>query len=455
MLPMRQSDDLLNVVVSMFQEMQRIGVETPVCAFLFVNEEAKQADTYSAFVHPHKSGMSWTSSALVEINEEIVVGIHRYPLDPDWDEDLQRWRKGQMWSVTRSLQEDLAETQEIREMHGFDKPWPYLGPEWPITSVPFEYGWVSVRHRPFPLEELKLIIQDLTEALSLGYVRYLDFQHLEQQNRVLQETLHQLKETQNQLIMQEKMASLGDLVAGVAHEMNTPIGAINSMRDTLLRSIDKLKRTLETTFPGAYKSNRTIQSVFNVMDDANRVMASGAERVTHIVNSLRNFARLDEAEFQMAHIHEGIDSALTLLQNQLGENITVVKNYGDIKPIYYSPGQLNQVFMHLLKNAIQAIEGTGEIRIGLFEDDGKVCIQICDTGIGIPSEQLEHIFDFGFSATGSQVKMGFGLSTAYKIIQEHEGEIKVESEVRRGTEVTISLPIRETARGSEHMGESV
>jgi two-component system NtrC family sensor kinase len=297
----------------------------------------------------------------------------------------------------------------------------------------FELGAADYVFKPFKVPEL---LARVATHLELKFGR-----------EKLEVALKELQATQNHLVMQEKMASLGDLVAGVAHEMNTPIGAINSMHDTLIRAIDKLKQMLETTFPGEYTSNRPLQSVLNVMADASRVMADGAERVTHIVNSLRNFARLDEAEFQVAHIHEGIDSALTLLQNQLKEDITVVKSYGDIRPIYCSPGQLNQVFMHLLKNAIEAIEGPGEIRIDLFEEDDQVCIQIGDTGIGIPPEQLEHIFDFGFSATDSQVRMELGLSTEYKIIQEHEGEIKVESEVGKGTEVTISLPMRESNQG--------
>ncbi len=184
--------------------------------------------------------------------------------------------------------------------------------------------------------------------------------------------------------------------------------------------------------------------MFKVIADASRVMASGVERVSSIVDSLRNFARLDEAEFQVADIHEGIDSALALLQNRIGENITLVKNYGDIKPIYCSPGQLNQVFMHLLRNAIQAIKETGEISVSTFEEDDKVCVRISDTGVGIPPEQLERIFDVDFRATDVRVRMGLGLSTDFRIIQDHKGEIQIESEVGKGTEVTISLPKRES-----------
>ena len=259
-------------------------------------------------------------------------------------------------------------------------------------------------------------------------------------NTELQDTLLELRDMQDQLLRSEKMATLGNLVAGVAHEINSPLGALRSMNDILIRAIDQLKETLGATFPEEYKNNETIQSKFQIIADANQVIATGTERLADFVRSLRNFARLDEAEFQVADIHEGIDSVLILLRSQMGENISVVKNYGDIRPIYCSPGQLNQVFMHVFKNAIQAIDAAGEIRVSTFEDDDNVCVQIRDTGRGIAPEQLEHIFDFGFRATDSRVKMGFGLSTDYKIIQEHKGEIKIESEVGKGTEVTIRLP---------------
>ena len=124
--------------------------------------------------------------------------------------------------------------------------------------------------------------------------------------------------------------------------------------------------------------------------------------------------------------------------------VTVVKNYGDVGPVHCAPGQLNQVFMHLLRNAIKAIKGKGEIRISTFEDDENVCVRISDTGVGIPPEQLERIFDFDFSTTGPRVTMGLGLSTEYRIIQDHKGEIQIESEVGKGTDVTINLPKRES-----------
>ncbi len=440
-LSMRSREDLLQVILVMFKELSRLDIEAPGCGFFFVDEDKGRILWYAALENPRQYGISWTSPELKEIDETTTVSALEVPITADWEEDLGQWREGKVWSIARSSEEDKAEMQPFHELMGFDRQLPFFGSEgWVITNVPFEYGWIGIRHRGTDPEHL-IKIEEWTDALSLAYLRTLDFQYLEEQNRALEDALHQLKETQSQLIMQEKMASLGSLIAGVAHEMNTPLGAITSMHDTQVRAIGKLKQTLEMTFPGEYKDNRTIQSVFKAIADANRVMASGAERLSSIVGSLRNFARLDEAEFQVVDLHAGIDSALTLLQNRIGENITVVKKYGNIPPIYCSPGQLNQVFMHLLKNALQAIEETGEIRVSTFEEDDKVCVRISDTGVGIPPEQLERIFDVDFQATDLRVKMGLGLSTDYRIIQDHKGRIKMESEVGKGTTVTISLPI--------------
>ena len=441
MLSMYQSDDLLKVATLMYQEMRSIGIETPVCGFFFVNEEAELIMTCSTLVHPQKDGLSWNSSVLVEINSETVVGMHQFPIDTSWDEDLQRWRKGKVSSVTRSLKEDLIETQGMCEKHGFDKRWPYLGPEWPVTSVPFEYGWVSVRHnRLFPFEELKVIIKDLTEYLSMGYVRYLDFQRLEEQNRALEENLRWLKETQNRLIMQEKMASLGKMVAGIAHEINTPIGVVNSGADVLLRCIAKIEDVV------APQSLLPVEKPLSLLKDNIGAMSLAGERITTLVQSLRKFAHLDEAEFQQVNLHEGLDSTVALIQLDLHRNIDIVREYGQIPLIYGSPSQINQVFMSLLQRAISAFEDTGTITIRTSVAETQIHVEICDTGIGIAREKLDSIFDIGFSTGQSRVKMTMGLSTAYTIVQQHNGDILVTSKMGEGSQFTVMLPIKPSVK---------
>ena len=431
----------------MFEEMENLGIEIVGNTIRFVEVEENGVHIrrrYYAFHNPRKFGISWTSPHVFEFNEEIVVGEVELPSSRE-QMIIDSWGRGEVLSVAVSGEDYASRVNAVHESWGLDRPVPLPErAEWVFNYVPFEHGVIAFIAPTFVQEHLT-IVQELTEALSMGYIRYLDFQQLEEQNGVLEENLRLLRETQNQLVMQEKMASLGDLVSGVAHEMNTPLGAIGSMHDTLIRAIDKLTQTLETTFP-AVRDNRTIQSMFEVMANANRVIANGTERVSAVVGSLRNFARLDEAEFQTVDIHEGIDSALTLLESSISEKVAVTKNYGDNEPVYCAPGQLNQVFMHLLKNALQAIEETGAIEISTSTVDDMVYIRISDTGIGIPPAQLERIFDFDFQTSDSRMKMGFGLSTDFKIIQDHHGEIRIESEVGTGTEVTVSLPVTEAGQ---------
>ena len=249
-----------------------------------------------------------------------------------------------------------------------------------------------------------------------------------------------LKETQTQLVQSEKMASLGLLVAGIAHEINTPIGAVNSMHDTLVRSTRKLKEILKSEFSEQYRQSQNLQSILRIVDDANKVIESGTDRVTNIVRRLRSFARLDEAELKKTDIHEGLEDTLTIIHHEIKHKSVVIKDYGDIPPIPCYPGPLNQVFLNLLINASQAIEDKGEIRIATYSDGNNVKIEIQDNGTGISPEHLKRIFDPGFTTKGVGVGTGLGLSICYQIIQDHRGAIKAESEFGKGTKFTITLP---------------
>ena len=269
-------------------------------------------------------------------------------------------------------------------------------------------------------------------------------QELERAYQELEESHRQLQEAQTRIILQEKMASLGSMVAGVAHEINNPMGAVHSAVDVSGRCVGRVEQCV-TSSPSieALRESLNFQQAVDILKDNVQVIRVAEERITTLVRSLKNFARLDEAEFQMIDLREGLDTTLTLLQQQIGPNIQVQKNYGEIPRTYGSPGQLNQVFMNVLKNAAQAIEGEGEIAIQTFREGSDLFVKIADTGMGIPPEQLDHIFDLGFSAKSSRVKMGSGLSMAYRIVQEHKGRIEIQSEPGKGTEVTICLPVRE------------
>jgi two-component system, NtrC family, sensor kinase len=246
------------------------------------------------------------------------------------------------------------------------------------------------------------------------------------------------EEDNAQLIQSEKMASLGLLSAGLAHEINTPLGAIHSNNDTISRCIEKIKRLLEADGEG--DNRRAALDLVRILEGICQNTSLATERLMGIVGSLKNFSRLDEAEFKKADIHEGLESTLTLVQHVFKGRIEVVKKYGKIPQVECYPNGLNQVFMNLIVNAAQAIPDHGSITIETSRHAEIVRIAISDDGLGIPPENLAKVFDPGFTTKGVGVGTGLGLSICYKIIQQHRGKIAVES--RPGaTTFTIDLPI--------------
>jgi PAS domain S-box-containing protein len=268
-----------------------------------------------------------------------------------------------------------------------------------------------------------------------------DFTRMKEVLEDLGRANRELRETQSQLVQSEKMASLGSLVAGIAHEINTPVGAIASMHDTLVRALRKLEATLNEEHPGVVSSSPSLQSALKLVQEANRVIESGTQRVTEIVRRLRSFARLDQAELKKADIHEGLEDTLALIHHELKHSIVVKRDYGVVPPISCYPGRLNQVFLNLLNNARQAIRGKGEIGIRTAVRDERVEIAVSDTGAGIAPENLRKIFDPGFTTKGVGVGTGLGLSICYQILRDHRGEILVESEPGKGSTFTVVLPM--------------
>ena len=237
------------------------------------------------------------------------------------------------------------------------------------------------------------------------------------------------------------MASLGNLVAGVAHEINNPMGAVKSASDVSRRCAQQLKEIIEQgSSAQAILDNRHFQTAIRLLAENAEVAVEGSDRITKIIRSLKTFARLDASELDKADIHEGIESTLTLLHHELKNKTEVIRNYGDVPRIYCYPQELNQVFMNLLSNAIQSIEKKGTIRIKTSTDAANVYVKITDTGNGIPPEKLNKIFDPGFTTKGVGIGTGLGLSISHNIIRKHQGKIAVESTVGKGTTFTITLP---------------
>jgi signal transduction histidine kinase len=265
---------------------------------------------------------------------------------------------------------------------------------------------------------------------------------LKQKNSQLKKLLKELKETQSRLIQSEKTAALGNLVAGVVHEINSPVAVINSAIDVVNRSIKTMSNSLEAaTSIQQVMENRIFQRAMTALENNSNASLQASQRVSKLVQSLKSFARIDEAAFQLADLNEGIETALTLLEHDIHPHIKIVKKLKDIPKISCYPAELNQVFMNLLSNASMAIKGKGTITIETLAKNGSVHIKISDTGSGIPRSQLNKLFEPSFSKSGSRVKAGMGLFTALNIVQKHQGDIKVQSQQGKGSTFSISLPV--------------
>ncbi len=267
-------------------------------------------------------------------------------------------------------------------------------------------------------------------------------QHAETLEKQVEERTQALQKSNATLVEQDKMAALGALVSGIAHDLHTPIGTITSNSDILVRSLGKFKDLLASeACPEAFRSGPEMKRVLSILDEISRVNQVACDRIIGIIRSLRNFARLDEAEVRSTDLHECLESTLTLVHHQLKNRIKVERQYGQIPRVPCHANQLSQVFMNLLVNASHAIAEKGTVTIRTFREEDLVKVQISDTGSGIKPENLSKIFDTGFTTKVAGVGTGLGLAICSKIIQDHHGRIDVESEVGRGTTFTISLPV--------------
>jgi two-component system NtrC family sensor kinase len=268
----------------------------------------------------------------------------------------------------------------------------------------------------------------------------------------LESANQELKETQSRLVHSSKMVSLGQLVAGVAHELNNPIGFIYSNMSHLRDYANKLIQLAETAErnPAEIPELKRQLDINYIKEDLPKLISScedGARRTRDIVLGLRNFSRLEESKLKEIDIHESVDNTLNLLAGEIKNRIQVVKDYGKLPLVTCHASQINQVFMNILSNAVQAIEGNGNIWITtktLQKPDGTDMVQLSfqDSGKGMTAQVMEKIFDPFFSTKGVGQGTGLGLSISYGIIESHGGEILVKSQVGIGTEFIVQIPVR-------------
>lgn len=328
------------------------------------------------------------------------------------------------------------------------------------------YRWVLAAYAAF----LVALLAWLATRLRRSY-RALDAanEHLEEQverrTQDLSQALSHLRESQAQLIQSEKMASLGQMVAGVAHEINTPLGYVRSNTQTVATWLDRLHQLLtsqqrllslidakdvdEARIAEAWAAAEACRSGLDsaeLMDNLRSLLQDsdhGLLQIADLVSSLKDFSRVDRSRKDLFDVNGGIDAALKICQNQLKYRIEVVRHYGRLPPVECAPSQLNQVFLNLLTNAAQAIEGEGRIFIHSCEEAGGVAVRFTDTGCGMDEEVRRRIFEPFFTTKAVGQGTGLGLSIVYRIVQDHGGRIEVRSSPGKGSEFTLWLPLRQ------------
>ncbi len=298
-----------------------------------------------------------------------------------------------------------------------------------VFFLPGAVGWPAV-----PLGYDHLVFLPLVALLCTGMsamlynYRYGQFVAIKREAAANLE----LRDTQAQLVQSAKMASLGNLVAGVAHEVNTPLGAIHSNAELSVSTLRKLA-------DGA--SNPELASKLTALGEVNEVTLTASRRIDKIISALRNFARLDEAERKTVNLHDGLKSTLAILPQPQNKTVEIVTRFGELPEITCHPNQINQVLMHLLQNGLEAIEVEGELSVTTELADNNARITIQDTGRGIPEAVRDRVFDPGFTTKGVGVGTGLGLAICYRIIEEHGGSITIDSTPDRGTTAVIELPL--------------
>ena len=351
----------------------------------------------------------------------------------------------------------------------------------PMTEVIIMTGYASVEDvvsalkegaydyliKPFrSLEEVMLVVD---KAVSLRRVKIENTvlargleQRVQERTRELEETMNALKRTQTQLVHQEKMASIGQLAAGVAHEINNPVAFVSTNLRTLKEYMEEIFRliakygeaeqAMENEDHARMRSLcaeiRTLKQKMDlefILEDSGEVIEEsleGTERVRRIVTDLKHFSHKGEKEMQYADLNAELESTLNMVWNELKYKAAITKEFGDLPHILCFPTELNQVFMNLLINAAQAIPNRGEITVRTFQENGHIRIQIRDTGAGIPKENLPRLFDPFFTTKEPGKGTGLGLSIAHSIVVEkHHGTLAVQSEMGKGTTFTITLPV--------------
>ena len=340
----------------------------------------------------------------------------------------------------------LGKTLELVALHKSGKEFPI---ELSLSPVKIAGHWQAIG-----------IMRDISQRKQIEVQLATQYEHVAGINAQLLEANQQLEQAQNQLLQSEKMAAIGVLAAGVAHEINNPVGYVNSNLGTLEKYLADIFVVLDK-----YEAVETLLAADNpllqdvrqfkaetdlgyIRGDIKSLMAEshqGLERVKKIVLDLKEFSHADsEDQWGWADVHHGLDSTLNVVWNELKYKCEVAKEYAPLPQIYCLPSQLNQVFMNLLVNAAQAIEARGKITLRTGQEGERIWVEVSDTGKGIPPENMPRLFDPFFTTKPVGKGTGLGLSVSYRIVEKHHGKIEVRSELGKGTTFRVWLPVQQS-----------
>ncbi|MBI3140968.1 MAG: PAS domain-containing protein [Rhodocyclales bacterium] len=319
--------------------------------------------------------------------------------------------------------------------------------------------FLPVKNRQDEIEQVCITIFDYTDTVLYQQRLRQAIVELEREKEEQRRLIAQLDEAHSQLLQSEKLASIGQLAAGVAHEINNPVGFVNSNLGTLDNYVGDLLKLMEAyegmedalaAAPEALQAVRVLKREIDVdylKDDVRaliRESKEGLDRVKKIVQDLKDFSRIDSTQqWQWSDLHKCLDSTLNVVWNEIKYKAEVAKDYGNLPEVECMPSQLNQVFMNLLVNAAHAIAERGSITLTTGAEDGWAWVAVADTGSGIAPENLKRIFDPFFTTKPVGKGTGLGLSVSYSIVAKHGGRIEVESEPGRGTTFRVWLPVEQ------------
>jgi len=412
-MAMRSSDDMLKVVALMWQELVQMGFSMNTCGIAFLDKAPDQLIYYWAAENWRKVGVSWTSPDLIEYNEDIVVCCDRiwgpYTFSFPLEEYLAGWKEGKV-CFFEMTPEILAQTKSrYRKRLGLSGDLPGEMSEMNITGVPFTYGLVFIRSHRLSEEHIA-IVQEFTEAISLGYLRFLDFQRLEQQNREIQENTRRMS----------------DFLALMSHDLRTPMNAIIGYTRILLR---RAKDALD---------DRQYRNLENIQTSSNHLLS--------LINDILDLSKVEAGRIDIkpekVDMKQLATECIVSVESLVKPGVQLEQQLEDVNPVYTDADRLHRVVMNLLGNAIKFTE-EGRIILSLRPVEGEVELSVADTGMGIPAEDLPHIFDEfrqverqgGIQKEGT----GLGLAIAKKSVEMLGGTITAESEVGKGTKFTLRI----------------